>query len=312
MVISPVGTLRRGVEAVTVSVRRGGRETPLGRFGLGASGFATMPRAAGKPVVVRVSAAEVLSKTVTLPLAAERDLDSVLGFEMDRETPFTVEEVYWSRRIEGRQGDKILVRLLLLPKAILGPLLFALSEKGLEPRRAEIADGPDSGAHVPLDGNGGRLHPSSVWLVRFAAALCILLALGAVVTPFLRQSAALAAVDREVAAGRAAAGEAAQLRRKIDRLSGGFDLVMHQRDEAGRPLEALAAATRILPDDTYLTAFILRRGKVTLSGRSAAAARLIGAIAASDEFRDPAFGAPVTHLPTLHVDAFTIVAEVAP
>ena len=46
------------------------------------------------------------------------------------------------------------------------------------------------------------------------------------------------------------------------------------RDKAGRPLVVLAAATRILPDDTYLTEMELRQRKLTLSGRSAGAGRL--------------------------------------
>jgi hypothetical protein len=35
--------------------------------------------------------ADVLSKTMTPPLATERDLAQILAFEMDRETPFNAE-----------------------------------------------------------------------------------------------------------------------------------------------------------------------------------------------------------------------------
>ncbi len=311
LVVSPIGGLEGGVEAVAVALRRGGKEAPLGRFGLSASALAALPRASGKAVVLRLQESEILTKSVVLPAAAERDLDSVLGFEMDRETPFSAEEVYWSRRIESREGGRLSVRLLLVPKAALAPLVSVLAENGLEPRRAEIAGGDEEG-YLPLDGNGGRFAHSSSRALGWAAGICLLLALSAAGIPFLRQSLALAAVDRTLAAGRAGAAEAEKLRRGIDRLSGGFGLVAREREQAGRPLEVLSAATRILPDDTYLTELILRKGKVTLAGRSGAAARLIGALAASKEFRNPAFGAPVTHLTMLHVDAFTIVAEVAP
>jgi len=85
-----------------------------------------------------------------------------------------------------------------------------------------------------------------------------------------------------------------------------------ERDKAGRPLVVLAAATRVLPDDTYLTEMELQKRKVTLSGRSAAAARLIGPLAADGAFRNPGFAAPVTRLEALHTELFTINAEVAP
>jgi general secretion pathway protein L len=103
---------------------------------------------------LRLGEPDVLGKTLTLPLAAERELDQVLGFEMDRETPFKTEEIYWNHRIEGvdRQNGRLSVRRALLPKANLAPLLTAVGQFGIRPRRAEIADGPDAGAYVPLEG----------------------------------------------------------------------------------------------------------------------------------------------------------------
>jgi general secretion pathway protein L len=145
-----------------------------------------------------------------------------------------------------------------------------------------------------------------------AAACCAALAITALATPFVRQELALIALDREVAAGRAAAAEADSLRQDIDRLSGSAGFVESERDKTGLPLVVLAATTRMLPDDTYLTEMELRQRKLTLSGRSAGAARLIGALAADGEFRNPGFSAPVTRLEALKAELFTINAEVGP
>ena len=151
MVIKPIGPLGRGIEAVSVGLRRNGRETPLGRFGLGATNLAELPRATGRATVLRLGEQDVLGKTVTLPLAAERELDQVLGFEMDRETPFKAEEIYWNRRIErtDRQNGRLSVRLVLVPKVNLAPLLTALGQSGIpdpgEPRSPTVPT-PDSPA----------------------------------------------------------------------------------------------------------------------------------------------------------------------
>jgi general secretion pathway protein L len=313
-VIKPIGPLGRGIEAVAVGLRRNGRETPLGRFGLGATDLAELPRATGRATVLRLSEQDVLGKTLTLPLAAERELDQVLGFEMDRETPFKAEEIYWNHRIEGtdRQNGRLSVRLVLIPKANLTPLLTALGQFGIRPRRAEIADGPDTGAYLPLDGDGGRAYHLSNRLMWSAAVCCAALGLAALVTPFVRQELALASLEQQIAVGRTAAAEADGLRQEIDRLAGSADFVESERDKAGRSLVVLAAATRVLPDDTYLTEMELQKRKVTLSGRSAAAARLIGPLAADGAFRNPGFAAPVTRLEALHTELFTINAEVAP
>jgi general secretion pathway protein L len=251
---------------------------------------------------------------MNLPLAAERELDQVIAFEMDRETPFKAEELYWIHRIEAvdRQNGRLSVRLSLVPKTNLDPLLTDLAQIGIRPSRLEISDGPDKGLSLPLDGNGGRARHASAWLLWPIAACCAALALAAVVTPFVRQELALASLEREIAGGRAAAVEADSLRNEIDRLSGSAGFVESERDKAGRPLVVLAAATRILPDDTYLTEMELRQRKLTLSGRSAGAARLIGAFAADGEFKNPGFSAPVTRLEALRTELFTINAEVAP
>ena len=314
MVIKPIGPLSRGIEAVSVSLRRNGRETPLGRFGLGATNLAELPRVAGRTTVLRLDGPDVLGKTVTLPLAAERELDQVLGFEMDRETPFKAEEIYWNHRIEkvDRQSGRLTVRLVVVPKSNLAPLLTALGQSEIRPRRVEIAGGPDAGAYLPLDGDGGRAHHPSNRLMWSAAACCVILGLAAVVIPFIRQELALASLERQIAVGRTAAAEADSLRQEVERLASSADFVDSERDKAGRPLVVLVAATRVLPDDTYLTEMELQKRKVTLSGRSAAAARLIGPLAADGAFRNPGFAAPVTRVEALHTELFTINAEVTP
>jgi general secretion pathway protein L len=176
----------------------------------------------------------------------------------------------------------------------------------------EIADGPDKGAYLALNGDGTRKHDNSHRLLWPATACCAALAIATVVTPFVRQELTLASLDGQVAAARAAAAEADNLRQEIERLSGSAGFIESERDKAGRPLVVLAATTRVLPDDTYLTEMELRQRKLTLSGRSAGAARLIGALAADPEFRNPGFSAPVTRLEALRAELFTINAEVRP
>jgi general secretion pathway protein L len=314
-VIAPVGAIGRGIDAVAVGQRRNGKETPLGRFALGPAGVAALPHAGGAPTVLRLGEADVLGKTVTLPLAAERELKQVLAFEMDRETPFRADDLYWSHHVAevDRQNERLSVRLRLVPKASLAPLLAALGQIGIVPERVEIADGPDAGACLPLLAeNGGGRPAAGRFVVPAAAACCTALAIAAAVTPFVRQSIALGALDRQIESGRAAAAEAAGLRREIDQLSRSVDLLQSEREKVGQPLEILAAVTRVVPDDSYLTELELLQRKLTISGRSAAAARLIGAFAADSEFRNPAFAAPVTRIEALRQEIFTIAAEIGP
>ena len=81
------------------------------------------------------------------------------------------------------------------------------------------------------------------------------------------------------------------------------------RGQVGAPLQYIALLTDVLADDTYLTTISLKQRKLAISGHSAAAARLIGAMAANPLIHDPAFTAPVTRDETNGGEAFSIRAE---
>jgi len=315
LVIEPVGPPSGEVDSIGVNLRRNGRETLLGRFNLASDSVAELPRPPGRHWVLRLRQADVLAKTVTLPIAVENHVHQALAFQMDQETPFAPDEIYWSHFIaqRDRQSGRLSVRLLLVPRQSLAALLGALERVGIVPNRAEIGDGPDRDRTLPLDGDGGLLDGAHRRALLWpAAACCLLLALGTIAAPFVRQALSLGSLDREISDGRGTAVEAEKLRRELDRLSGTINLVESERDKAGRPLAILATLTRILPDDTYLTEVTLQQRKVTLSGRSAAAARLIGALSADEGLRNVTFAAPVTRLEPMHVELFTITAEIAP
>jgi len=315
LVVSPVGPLSGEIDSIGINLRRHGRETALGHFRVAADLLEELPRPPSNRFVLRLRQADVLAKTVTLPIAAENHIHQALSFQMDQETPFAPDEIYWSHFISrrDRQSGRLSVRLLLVPRQTLAALLGALDRVGIVPNRAEIGDGPDRDRILPLDDDGGSLNGAYRGaLLWSAAACCLLLALGALATPFVRQEISLARLDREIADGRATASEAEQLRRDLDRLSDTIDLVESERYKAGRPLATLATLTRILPDDTYLTEVTLQQRKMNLSGRSAAAARLIGALSAGEGLRNVTFAAPVTHLEAVRAELFTITAEVAP
>jgi general secretion pathway protein L len=315
VLITPAGPLSEMTDDIDVSLRRGGRETSLGRFGISESRLDRVPRATGTPAILRLDAGEVLGKTLSLPIAAERQLEQVLEFEMDRETPFNAEELFWTYRLarRDRQTGTLLVRLLLLPRARLEGLLAGLDGIGLKPSWVEIAGGPDQSSQIPLSDRQAEPHGfARRWSVWAAGAVCICLALAAVLVPFARQSTESADIERRIAANRQIATQAEKLRQEVDQLSGSIGLVESERVKAGRPVAVLAALTRLLPDDTYLTEFTQQQRKVTLSGRSAAASRLIGMLAGDELLRNPAFAAPVTRIEATRSEVFSITAEVAP
>ncbi len=307
--------------AAELSTRRNGRLASLGRFALDEPGLARAEAALARrgvrqpgraqATVLLLPAALLLERDVSLPLAAERDPEQVLQFEMDRLTPFDATEVFWTwtLRARDRVRARLHLRVSLVPQAAIRPLLATLSRIGIAPTTLEFATGSGLRRIGMAHTHAGRGRRTRLAL---AAALCASLALAAIVTPFVRQSLAARALDRRIAALAPGVAAAEALRARITREAAGKDVLVAERGRVGDALAAIAAVTDILPDDTYLTDFTLRSRKLVMNGRSAAAARLIGLLSAAPQLREPAFLAPVTRSETGRADLFSIRAELAP
>jgi general secretion pathway protein L len=314
LVVAPAGPLEDGVEAAQVRLRHNGRETVLGEFPLSSSELRRLPRPAGKPVVLQLAEPDVLSTTVALPLSAEPDLEQILVFEMDRETPFRPEDIFWSHRVVSRDLERGLlsVRLMLVPRANLDGLLARLNAAGIVPAQAEIGGGPDQGFYLPLRDHSAK-EPAQLRHWRWPiVACCVALGLGVILVPFLRQNSELNELDQKISLGRQARTDAERLRKEVIRLQDSLNLIDIEREAAGRPIATLAILTRLLPTDSYLLEYRQQQHVITSSGRSTSTSRLISALATSDRLRDPSLAAPVMRVDGSKTEAFVIRAEIKP
>jgi general secretion pathway protein L len=318
LLIEPEGDIAGLPSAFSLGLRRNGKLGPLGRFPLDAGGLEAAREAAAGPgragdIWLRLPAALLLEKRLTLPLATERDLKRVLAYEMDRETPFTAGEVWWTHTVEARdraQG-KLQLLLSLVPKAPVADLIEALEHGGLAPTSLDMPLASGQSRRIGLRAAAGLSAPWRRRAVPLGWAACGALALLAVVLPFLLQSLALDQVENRIAELTPAVAEAEKLRVGLEG-NGGGDVLAAERRRLGDPLAALAAVTALFPDDTYLTDFTMEQRKLTLNGQGVGPAKLISALAGDPTFKDPAFAAPVTRTEGSHADGFSITAEAVP
>jgi len=298
---------------IRLSVRRRRRETPLGQFRLDESGqraAKTAIRQRAGRVILRLDPTAVLERKVTLPLAAERDLSRMLRYEMDRLTPFTAEQVFWSASIERRDraAGRLELSLALLPKSSVQALFAPLEAIGL--RISAIETACRNGALRTID-----LAPSSARrrrLLAVAGGVVAVLAVAAIATPYVMQSLALGAVEARIAALQPRIAQVEELRRHIAAGSAGNDVIAAEHARIGDALQVLATVTDVLPDDTVLADLSLHQGKLNISGRTGAAPQLIPAMAGDPILHNPSFAAPVTRTSDGKADTFVIRAELNP
>jgi general secretion pathway protein L len=301
--------LDAGAPEMTISVRRRGVERPLGPVGRLRGG---RPRRGTLPdlVLLRPPAQAVLHKRLRLPAIARGHLRRALGYEMERETPFTVDELHWDYRVIRQDGEaaQLEIEMVLVPRAALTPALAQAAAASLTPTALEIAE--DSVAHwlIPLaEASRRRLDRVTGFLIATTAVL-LLLVLG---LPWLRQQEALETVEARLETTRAHAADAAALRGEIDKLADAADFITAERQRAGRPLAVLAAATRALPDDTYLSAVSLHGSRIIFNGYAPNASGLIARLADAPVFRNPVFTAPVVREPGSGLETFAIDVSLA-
>jgi len=267
--------------------------------------------AAKRPVILRPRGGAVLVKHHTVPTLPRLQLDQLLRHELARITPFPASDLYWhwDRRPKRGDGSRTDVTLTMVPKMALGTAVAALDKAGV--KADFIETGPaDRPCLLPTRDRADRA--SGKLVVRGLAWTCASLAIIAVVLPVVLQALALQATNSAIAKLQPTTAQVEAMRRAIASGDAGRDILVRETERTGDLLRILAAVTRILPDDTFLTDFSLRDRKITLSGRSASAPRLITGLSADPTIRNAAFAAPVTRIEGATSDMFSIKAEVAP
>lgn len=262
----------------------------------------------GEPVILRLGAEQVLERQVVLPLAAERDPERLLGYDMERLTPFAADEVYWGCAVESRDRalGRLVLRLALVPKAAVAALIEQMAASGVRPGLIEATTATGTRTiRLDHDDGGRRLITPPRVAIALAAFAGIVL-----ISPLLRQSLEFSEAQARLDALAPRFQTVEALRARINGAGGG-DAVAREAARLGDTLAALGAITEILPDDSYLTEFTMRERKMTLSGLSASAPKLISALSADARIRNPAFTAPVTRAENGHNDVFSIRADLA-
>ena len=254
--------------------------------------------------VLRLPAEAALSKTVSLPLAAESSLHEILYFELDRQTPFRPDEVYFDFRVRERrpEAQRLLVELTVLARAAVDPLLAWLARFGLEPARVEGAAGPDGGegwtcrlpAREEAGAAGGERPAVARMLNPALAVLAVVLAGVAVYVPIARQQGALAELLAELAVEKRQAEATLGLRETVGTLSEEALYLVNRKRATPSVLEMLDEITRVLPDHSFAAELRVQGRQVELVGQSEAATGLLDVVERSELFERATFRSPIT------------------
>jgi general secretion pathway protein L len=280
-------------------------------------------RQARLPIVLRLPAAMGIVRRDRLPASAERELGSIMAHKIDVLTPWTVDQVHFDQRIDGRRDDgQIEVSLVAAPRGAVAEARRRLATIGLETRGVDLVeDDPLAAPSVDLTHAIDTAHPRSRWGgVLLWLGIILFTAGGVAAGHHIVSRQAIVAERRELVLGlEQRLADMPDLRASLEALRNETRFVAEQQREAASPLVVLESLSRILPDGVWLTDVSISGKALSIQGYADDVAGIVGLIEAAPQFARAEFRSPSTRERVLTADGverevsrFSVAAVVEP
>ena len=201
---------------------------------------------------------QAMVKSITLPIATEENLREVVGFELDRHTPFTPEQAYYDAQIVRRdtQQEKIVVTLVVASKAEVASLLDTLTRAGLTCASVGIDDtAAENAAAVDLQPLAdkpprrlSRVHQINIGLL----VLAVLLALVAIILPIWQKREAVKELIPQAEKSGAEFLISERVYGEYAKLAAEYNFLASRKHAAYPVVSVLEELARTFPDTTWV------------------------------------------------------------
>ena len=301
---------RRVVAAPAVRIPLGGADPQQDRVSVQA---AILQRPA-KRVVVRLDQSLVLDANVTLPLAAERSLRSILIHQLDRLVPLPADAVEFEYLVTERSAANktVGVRLIVTARASIDRAVALLRSVGLTAAVVVAPSGvPGDHAIVTLwRANQEQMSSPTVrWLRRGLVATAVVLFVSAYATYVYRLSDYRDQLQQDVSVATKASAAARALVARTEQTQGALTL-LQQRQREMDPLMLLSQLTELVPPPAWVSQLSVRGRNVELIGYAPSVSDVISRIENHDIFYDPKFRSPITMAPDGRGERFDVSFDV--
>ena len=266
-------------------------------------------------IALRLPTKESLNRTIVLPWMAESEVRSALMFQIDRFTPYSIEDVCFDYRISARdpESKRLTVELTTISRAVVESNLTLAEAWGLRPDIVDVLDdNPEAPPRLNLLSEAtapGASKALRMLNAALATTAVVLLAL-AIYVPVKEKGVEAKALAAQVGEVKSKAQEVAELRLEVERLQGEAEFLSEEKRRAPSHVQVIDALTRSMPDDTWLKELTIEGRETNIVGYSGGASRLIGEIDASPRFQNPRFLSPVVQDSRLGLERFFVSFEI--
>ncbi len=250
---------------------------------------------------------QVLRRTLKLPLAARDNLRQVLGFEMDRHTPFQADQVVFDacvRQVDATAG-LLDVELVLVPRQRLETLLEQLQPWQLPLSGITVQGLEDCANLLPEDRQPVRDDGSrriNRLLLAVATVLVFLLGWNAID----KREQQIARLDEQIAQARGKARVAGQLRSELDAAVQSARWLHDRKRKHPLMLQAMLELTEALPDDAWVQRMEFNKGVFKIQGVAVSANELLKKLDRLPHLKSPEIVGAITEDRLTHKEKFHI------
>ncbi|MDX8390188.1 MAG: pilus assembly protein PilM, partial [Mariprofundaceae bacterium] len=227
-----------------------------------------------KSIAISIPSHQLLRQTIYLPRAVvEEDLRQLLGFEVERLTPFHLADVYFDYAVinDSAVDAKVAVELAVVPRSVVDHALMMLGKYNVAVMGvfALDADGSLQKTLNLLPPERRQRHlPTATFRHVAVALLALLLLLVVIVTPLWQKRSVVVAMNIKIAEMSEAAGRASSLITEIDRLMSYQHFIRKKKEAQPTATEMTYRLTALLPEDTWVQRLSLEGRKLHLHGET--------------------------------------------
>lgn len=269
-------------------------------------------------IVLRVPEPFSVKQDIFLPVAAESNLYEVVGYELDRYTPFTKEQVYFDVIKLERVNNKTLIHLVLVlvKKSSLELMYEHCLTLGLKPAFADSAAQPVMPGEAA---NQYNLLPKELCLkvnkmplfIMFGALLVTLVLFAVLlIVPLNTGKHGVERLKQHAHQVEKIALETEDSKKSIDSLYQSTQKLIDKKNSSPSMVDVMNVVSHELDDNTWVSQWRYTNNTLQLTGQSASASNLIASLEKMAMFQNVKFISPVTKDNRTGLERFKISIDV--
>ncbi len=241
-----------------------------------------------------VDESEVLVHQINVPAAAEENLRQVLAYEMDKNTPFSADQVYFDYRVVQRQGAHLRVELVAVPRVTLERMHKGLADRGVQLHGVDVALTGDNDSMALMGVNllpreqRAKVDRRQLKINLALAALMIALMYGLMWQSLVTKQRSIDQFQARTNEAQVEARTVAALRNELSEAREAASFLGERKTTNPVVMNVLQSITRSMPDDVWIQRMQITQGKIQLTGQATEASALISLLGEDPCLKDPA------------------------